>query len=201
MLSTSVTVTDEDLNKILGAASKEVQNIYQRFQTKFPNLQMREVGLTDLFILRAQETADQEKKPVKFDLSKNENQKGSDFELTINGGRQIFFQAKILKSSSKGLYGDFLYESKKKVDDQVILEYQNLLLVECARKNNTQAYYVIYEDKTVRWVNAAALANWLGGSGKTGSNVAISVEAFENLAKASYLEATKDPWLQPKTVH
>lgn len=62
MVSTGIT-TQDDLNEILLAGSKGVIEIYQRFRRQFPDRQMKEVGLTDIFMMAAQEKAP---KDVKF---------------------------------------------------------------------------------------------------------------------------------------
>ncbi|KLO89409.1 uncharacterized protein LW93_1468 [Fusarium fujikuroi] len=190
MVSTSV--TDQDLNSILSAGSNAVQDIYKRFGTYFPGQKMREVGLTDIFMVIAQEKAENENKNVKFGRSYNENTTGSDFEVMVNGGYRVFFQAKIGKKLGKETYSDFLYESKRTVNGQTILEYQNLLLAEYAKQQGAHAYYVIYDEKAVWWINATALGNWLGKSGVTGSNNEICLAAFKELAKTSYLDAYLD---------
>lgn len=59
----STVTTQEDLNKILQAGSDGVQTIYQIFRKQFPDQQMKEVGLTDTFMMLAQENAP---KDVKF---------------------------------------------------------------------------------------------------------------------------------------
>ncbi|KAF5981548.1 salicylate hydroxylase [Fusarium coicis] len=194
----NVTTTVE-LDEILSAGSTNVREIYARFRLVFPTKLMKEIGLTDIFLMTAQGRARDANKAVKFEWMSEENKYGCDFSVEFNNGvltnRKVYFQAKVVQKDGPKDYFDFLYESKTKDGKKTILEYQNLLLAEFAHKNNTEAYYVIYDDTAVHWVNVIALKNWLDRSGVHGTNMSICIRGFTELAKTSYLAAKDDPWL------
>ncbi|KAF5640412.1 hypothetical protein F52700_3562 [Fusarium sp. NRRL 52700] len=185
MVSTAVT-TQEELNKILSAGSQSVMDIYQRFRKQFPGQRMKEVGLTDVFMMVAQENSPT---GVKFELRYDENQTGCDFQVTFNGDCQVFFQAKVAKKQGNNTYANFLYESKR--DD--LPDYQNVLLAEYAKKNKTAAYYIIYDEKEVSWVNAIVLQNWILKTGNLPrEETQVCIAAFKALARTSYIDALND---------
>ncbi|EWG44730.1 hypothetical protein FVEG_15711 [Fusarium verticillioides 7600] len=185
--------TPAELDEILSAGSNNVREIYARFRHVFPTKSMKEIGLTDIFLMTAQGTARDANKAVNFEWMSEENKYGCDFSVEFNNGvlanHKVYFQAKVVQKDGPGDYCDFLYESKRKDGKETILEYQNLLLANFAQKNNTEAYYVIYDDTAVYWVNAIALKNWLDRSGVHGTDMGICIRAFTVLAKTSYLAA------------
>jgi hypothetical protein len=61
----NVTTTVE-LDEILSAGSNNVREIYARFRLVFPTKLMKEIGLTDIFLMTAQGTARDANKAVKF---------------------------------------------------------------------------------------------------------------------------------------
>ncbi|KAF5671917.1 hypothetical protein FDENT_10763 [Fusarium denticulatum] len=195
----SPVITPAELDEIFLAGSTSVQQIYQQFRHVFPTKLMKEIGLTDIFLMTAQGTAHNTNKNVKFEWMSKENKYGCDFSVEFNNGisqnHKVFFQAKVVQNDGQGNYCDFLYESKRKDGDKTILEYQNLLLANFAKESNTEAYYVIYDATAVYWVNATALKNLFNSGGVHGTDMGICIQAFTVLAKTSYLAAKDDPWL------
>ncbi|RGP81141.1 hypothetical protein FLONG3_678 [Fusarium longipes] len=185
-----------DLNSILSLASNEVRGIYESFYKAFRR-PMKEVGLTDIFMLITRDKAKAIGKEVALKLMSNENENGADFSFTIHetpsSSSQVFFQAKVAKRKGDNVFCDFLYESKKTNHGVTVLEYQNLLLAGYAKSKKADAYYIVYDYETVWWVNAFALAKWFDEGGfKDPSDDQICIEAFNNLARRSFFEAMQD---------
>ncbi|KAG4260876.1 hypothetical protein FPRO04_04500 [Fusarium proliferatum] len=188
MVSTAVT-TQDDLNSILQAGSQGVLDSYREFRIEYPKKSLAEVGLTDKFMVAAQKNARLGQKDVHFERSSNENLTCSDLQVKVDGKYWVFFQAKVAKKKDGETYANFVNESKK--GDAP--DFQNILLAQHAKKLKTAAYYVIYDETAVWWVNAIALMSYLN-SGVSGGDVDVCIRAFKELAKESYLKAMADPW-------